>query len=115
MVNLRSGKTLTFVTDAVGGRQAVGELKDAIMTVRQVQPHALPVVQLATTTMPTKYGGVRPRPSFEIVDWRSGTPAARAPAQQQFEQQVADADEGDAPPDDETDFPFDQPIMGSAT
>ena len=76
LVNLRSGKTLTFVTDTVGGRQAVGELKDAIMTVRQAQPHALPVVQLATTTMPTKYGGVRPRPSFEIVDWRSGTRAS---------------------------------------
>jgi hypothetical protein len=28
LVNLRSGKTYTFITDTIGGRQAVGELKD---------------------------------------------------------------------------------------
>ena len=112
LINPRSGKTYTFVTDTAGGRQAVGELKDAIMTVRQAQPNALPVVQLATGSMKTKYGE-RPRPSFEIVDWRSGTPAA--PAQQQIEQQAADADEDGAPPDDEIDFPFGQPTIRSAT
>jgi hypothetical protein len=34
LINLQSGKTYTLVTDSVGGRQAVGELKNAIMTVR---------------------------------------------------------------------------------
>jgi hypothetical protein len=87
LINLRSGKTYTFVTDTVGGRQAVGELKDAIVTVRQAQPNALPVVQLATTTMKTRYG-VKPRPDFKIVDWRGGTPATPAQAQQQIEQQA---------------------------
>jgi hypothetical protein len=114
LIDLRSGKPYTFVTDTAGGRQAVGELKDAIMTVRQAQPQALPVVQLATSTLKTKYGA-RPRPSFEIVDWRSGTPAAPAPSQQQLELQDADADTdtNDAPPDDEIDFPFGQPTIGS--
>jgi hypothetical protein len=96
MVDLRSGKTYTFVTDTIGGRQAVGELKDACTTVRQVQPHAVPVVQLATSSMPTRFGGPRPRPDFKIIDWRGGTPsAAPTQAQQQIEQQAAEADELD--------------------
>lgn len=94
LIDPRSGKTYTFVTDTVGGRQAVGELKDAIMTVRQAQPGALPVVQLATSTMKTRYG-VRPRPDFNIVDWRSGPPPAPSPARQQIEEQAGDADEDD--------------------
>jgi hypothetical protein len=104
LVNLRSGKTYTFVTDTAGGRQAVGELKDAIMTVRQGRPGALPVVQLATSSMPSKYG-VRPRPDFKIVDWRGGTPTATAQTQHQIEAQAEDADDdapfGNAPLDDE--------------
>jgi hypothetical protein len=77
LIDPRSGKTFSFVTDSVGGRRAVGELKDAIMTVWQAQPGVLPVVQLATSSMKTRYG-VKPRPDFKIVDWRGGTPLAPA-------------------------------------
>jgi len=87
LVNLRSGKTYTLVGDTIGMRQAVGELKDAIAIVRQAKPHALPVVQLATSTMKTRYG-LRPRPSFEIID--CGTPAAPAQAPQQIEHAASD-------------------------
>jgi hypothetical protein len=104
LVNLRSGKTYTLVGDTIGMRQAVGELKDAIAIVRQARPGALPVVQLATTTMKTKYG-MRPRPSFEIIDWRGDTPTAdqfQQQVQQQLEQHVAGGNErSDAPFDDE--------------
>jgi hypothetical protein len=93
LVNLRSGKTYTLVGDTIGMRQAVGELKDAIAIVRQARANALPVVQLATTTMKTKYGQ-RPRPSLEIIDWRSGTSAAPAHPQQQIEQQADNAGKG---------------------
>jgi hypothetical protein len=85
LINLRSGKTYTFVSDTVGGRQAVGELKDAIMTVRQAQPNALPVVQLATGTMKTKYG-LRPKPDFKIIDWRN--PGSDQAQQQSSPQQL---------------------------
>jgi hypothetical protein len=54
-------------------------------------------------------------PDFEIVDWRGGIPSAPAEPQQQIEEFVEYADENDAPPDDETDFPFGQPTSGSAT
>jgi hypothetical protein len=103
LLNPRTGKAYTFVTDSVGGRMAVGELKDAIMTVRQAQPGALPVVQLATSSMKTKYG-IKPRPDFKIVDWRSGT-SSPAEAQQQIEQQ-AEPDDDDASFDDSTELAF---------
>jgi hypothetical protein len=83
-------------TDTYGGRQAVGELKDACTTVRQVRPGALPVVQLATGSMPTRYGP-RPRPDFQVIDWRGSTSAAPATIQQQIEQQTVDANAGGAP------------------
>jgi hypothetical protein len=89
LIDTRSGKTYTFVTDTVGGRRAVGELKDAIMTVRQARPGVLPVVQLATSTMKTKFG-LRPKPDFKIVDWRGGTPPASAQPPQQLEQHAED-------------------------
>ena len=100
LVNLRSGKTYTFITDTHGGRQAVGELKDACTIVRQVRPGALPVVQLATGSMPSRFGQ-RPRPDFPILDWRGGTSAAPAQPQQQIERQTVDADADGVPFDDE--------------
>jgi hypothetical protein len=42
---------------------------------RTIWPGALPVVQLATGSMLTRYGQ-RPRPDFQIIDWRGGTSAA---------------------------------------
>jgi len=102
LLNPQSARTLTFITDSVGGRQAVGELKDAIMTRRQAWPGVLPAVQLATGSMPTRHGGVTPRPDFKIVDWRGGTPSA--PPGQQIEEQAEDADTDTAfgvPSDDE--------------
>ena len=102
LINLRSGKTYTLVGDTVGIRQAVGELKDAIGIVRQARPGVLPVVQLATGSMPSRYG-LRPRSDFKIVDWRGGTSAAPAQAQQQIEEQAGDGDAFGVPFDDEID------------
>jgi hypothetical protein len=103
LVDPRTGKTYTYITDTHGGRQAVGELKDAIANVRRAQPGALPVVQLATTTMPTRFG-VKPRPDLTIIEWRGGTSTSPAEAQQQIEHQGADADESDIPFDDNVSF-----------
>jgi hypothetical protein len=85
LVNLQSGKTYTLIGDSVGMRQAVGELKDAIATVRLARPHAHPIVQLATGSMPTKHGAAVARPDFRIIDWRDGTPPAPAETLQQIE------------------------------
>jgi hypothetical protein len=46
-------------------------------------------------SMPTRYGP-RPRPDFEIVDWRGGTSAGPTQPPQKIERQAEDADEGDA-------------------
>jgi hypothetical protein len=113
LVDLRTGKTYTLVGDSAGMRQAAGELKDAIATVRLARPGALPVLQLATGSMPSQFGP-RPRPDFKIIDWRGGGPTATAQAPQQIEQQAADADDDAALPDDETDFQFGQPTRRSA-
>jgi hypothetical protein len=94
LLNPQNAKTYTFITDTVGGRQAVGELKDAIMTYRQARPGAVPVVQLATGAMPTRHGGEIPRPDFVIIDWRGG-PSAPAEPQQQIEEFAEyDTDDG---------------------
>jgi hypothetical protein len=82
LLNPQNANTYTFITDCVGGRQAVGELKDAIMTYRLAVPGALPVVQLATGSMPTRHNRETPRPDFIIIDWRGGAPA---PAPEQIE------------------------------
>jgi len=90
LMDPKTGADFTFVTDSYGGRRAVGDLKSQIANVRSVQPAALPIVQLTSTMMPTKFGK-KPRPDFKIVDWRgmreatpprdAGKPAGKVAAQ----------------------------------
>ena len=69
LMDPKTGADYTFTTDSYGGRRAVGDLKSQIANVRSVHPVALPIVQLTSTMMPTKFGQ-KPRPDFKIVDWR---------------------------------------------
>ena len=59
----------TFVTDSIGGRRGVFDLKSQIRNVRYAHPNALPLIKLRTTTMKTRYG-LKPRPLFEVIGWR---------------------------------------------
>ena len=75
LIDPRTGQDLTFVTDSVGGRKAVGELKSQITNVRFAHPGAVPVVQLGSTMMKTSFG-LKPRPEFKVVGWRNKNNAA---------------------------------------
>jgi hypothetical protein len=69
LIDPKTGADFTFVTDSYGGRRAVGDLKGQIANVRAAHPAAVPLVQLASTMMKTRFGQ-KPRPDFKIVDWR---------------------------------------------
>jgi hypothetical protein len=71
LVDPRNGKDYTFITDTIGGRRAVGDLKNQTRNVRLAHPGAVPVVELRWTMMKTRHG-LKPRPLFEVVDWRCG-------------------------------------------
>jgi len=59
----------TFPTGTVGGRIAVGELRDKLMWMRRLRgPNVYPVVVLSDMFFPTRFGG-RQRPHFKIVRW----------------------------------------------
>jgi|ERR1700730_1967735 hypothetical protein len=77
LIDPKTGADYTFVTDSYGGRRAVGDLKRQIANVRSAHPEAVPLVQLASTMMKTRFGQ-KPRPDFKIVGWR-GRPETVAP------------------------------------
>jgi hypothetical protein len=78
LIDPRTGRDFTFVTDTKGGRAAVGDLKNAIANVRRARPGAVPLVKLAWKMMSTQFGP-RPRPVFEVVEWRGGGSNDEAP------------------------------------
>jgi hypothetical protein len=69
LIDPNTGADYTFVTDSFGGRRAVGDLKQQIANVRMAHPRAVPLVQLASTMMKTRFGQ-KARPDFKIVGWR---------------------------------------------
>jgi hypothetical protein len=69
LIDPKTAAAYTFVTDSIGGKKAVGELKEQIGVYRRVNPGAVPIVQLVSTTMKTKYG-TKPRPEFKVVGWQ---------------------------------------------
>jgi hypothetical protein len=69
LIDPNTGADFTFISDSFGGRRAVGDLKQQIANVRSVHPAAVPLVQLASTMMKTRFGQ-KPRPDFKIVGWR---------------------------------------------
>jgi hypothetical protein len=79
MIDPNTGGDFTFVTETYGGRRAVGDLKAKIRNFRSVHPAAVPVVMLASTMMPTKFGP-KPRPDFKITGWHGRRDDAPAPA-----------------------------------
>jgi hypothetical protein len=83
LVDGETAATYTFVTDSMGGRRAVSELKTQIQTYRVAHPNAVPIVELAKTTMPTKFG-IKQRPLLKVTGWHippaPAVPQARAVA-----------------------------------
>jgi hypothetical protein len=73
LLDAESGEFSTFWTNTTGGNLAVGQLSDQVNFMRQVRPNAIAVIALESREMPTKYGGTKPRPHFQILGWRERT------------------------------------------
>jgi hypothetical protein len=84
LIDPHTGADYTFVCDSYGGRRAVGELKSMIANVRQAHPNAVPMVQLCSVPMKTRFG-MKQRPEFKVVGWR-GKQDSGAPLEQHAEQ-----------------------------
>ena len=69
LIDPLTGADYTFVTDSIGGRRGVSDLKSQIRNVRYARPNAVPLLKLCTTTMKTRFGP-KPRPLFEVIGWR---------------------------------------------
>ena len=70
LLNPTTAEAFTFSTSSWGGRGAVIDLSDTIARMRTVYPDAVPIVALGTAPMKTKFG-LKSRPVFKIVSWRS--------------------------------------------
>jgi hypothetical protein len=82
LVDENSAERYTYANGTVGAHIAVSELKDRLADKRfmLVDDTVLPVVELSSKPMKTRYG-VKMRPEFRVVGWRStgGTPRLEPP------------------------------------
>ena len=80
LVDPRTAEAFTFSTASWGGRSAVTDLGDQIVRMRSVHPDAVPIVELRSAEMPTKYGR-KSKPLFKIVSWKMADAEQAAPAE----------------------------------
>jgi hypothetical protein len=70
-INPATGEIYTYTSPTVGARIAYDALREATMTMRVLRGQkVVPVVNLAERPMKTNFG-MRKRPHFEIVGWKS--------------------------------------------
>jgi hypothetical protein len=67
----RTAEAFTFSTSSWGGRQAVADLGEQIERMRFKHPGAVPLVELASAPMKTKYG-MKSKPFFKVLGWELG-------------------------------------------
>jgi hypothetical protein len=78
LIDPNTGSDYTFITDSIGGRRAVSDLKRQIANKRATHPAAIPIVTLGKSEMKTKFGK-KLRPDFKVVGWRNAVqPTMRA-------------------------------------
>jgi hypothetical protein len=102
LVDPQTAEAFTFSTSTWGGRGAVSDLGDQIARMRSVHPDAVPIIELRSAEMPTKYGR-KSKPVFKIVGWKTasgdgGEPVAErelTPRQTQQAKQIVDQREMD--------------------
>jgi hypothetical protein len=84
LMDVDSGETLTFSSSTSGGKVAINDLMQQIKSMRSMKPGAMPIVELSSVQMSTKFGK-KPRPFFKITGWRSRT--TDEPPQEQISDQ----------------------------
>ena len=70
LVDPVTAEAYTFSTSSWGGRAAVAALGDQIARMRTIHPDAVPMVELRSAEMPTKFGR-KSKPVFKVVGWKT--------------------------------------------
>jgi hypothetical protein len=89
LVDPQTAEAFTFSTSSWGGRGAVTDLGDQIARMRTAHRDAVPIVELRSAEMPTKFGR-KSKPVFKVVAWRMADTAATVPAERQITAQKAE-------------------------
>jgi len=82
LANPANGARIISSNSTFGQKAACKDLKGRLKFMRALRgPNIVPIVELSSMTMQTRYGA-KMRPHFEIIDWRdfggSSSPACRA-------------------------------------
>ena len=64
-----SAEVFTFTSSTTGGRIGISDLTAQIQLMRNTRPGAVPIVELQSRQMKTKFG-MKPRPFFQVCGWR---------------------------------------------
>jgi hypothetical protein len=78
LIDLVSGEIITYQSSTVGARIAYDNLREAVITMRALRgTRVSPVVELAERPFKKNFG-MRSRPHFQIIDWRTPGGGQRA-------------------------------------
>jgi hypothetical protein len=103
LIDPQTAEAFTFSTSSWGGRGAVNDLGDTIQRMRTVHADAVPIVELRSAEMPTRYGR-KSKPVFKIVGWKSASGEGPAPVERQITAQEAKREVDRREMDDEIPF-----------
>ena len=81
LVNEKSAEQLTFSTSSWGGCDAVVMLADQIGRMRTAHPGAVPIIELHSAPMTTKFGR-KSKPLFRVACWHGGAVGEPEPPKQ---------------------------------
>jgi hypothetical protein len=81
LIDPTTAEAFTFSTSSYGGRGAVSELGDQIARMRMAHPDAVPIVELQSAPMQTRYGR-KSKPRLKVVGWRTASGGAAQPIEQ---------------------------------
>jgi hypothetical protein len=70
LVDPKTGAKFIVSNSTVGQRIAFENLKERVGFMRRLRGHVYPLVMLSSKSMRTKFG-MKMRPDFEIIDWRT--------------------------------------------
>jgi hypothetical protein len=71
-----TAEIFTFASNTTGGRIGISDLTAQIQLMRNTRPGAVPIVELQSRQMKTKFG-MKPRPFFQVCGWRVKSEEAR--------------------------------------
>jgi len=69
LVDPVSAEIFTFSSSTTGGRIGLSDLSSQIQLMRSTRPGAVPIIELQSRQMKTKFG-MKPRPFFRVMGWR---------------------------------------------